>query len=100
MHDNAPSRVSKLTREFFEHKGEKIIEWPPSNPNLNPFENLWLVVKMKLYEGSKQCNSKADQWESIKTIMSGIEPVEVKKLKSFDNRLPLVIEKNHLYIRM
>ena len=37
MHDNAPSHVSKLTHEFFEHKrftGEKIMEWIPSSPNL------------------------------------------------------------------
>ena len=60
MHDNAPSHISKLTREFSKHKsctGEKIMEWPPSNPDLNPIENLWSAVK-KLYKGSKQYNSK------------------------------------------
>ena len=37
---------------------------------------------MKLYEGGKQYNSKADLWEAIKTIMSEIEPTEVKNVLS------------------
>ena len=43
--------------EFFEHKrftGEKIREWAPSSPNLNPIKKLYSIVKMKLYEGDKQ----------------------------------------------
>ena len=35
---------------------------------------------MKLYEGGKQYNSKADLWEAIKTTMSEIESAEVKKI--------------------
>ena len=56
MHNN----VSKLTREFFEHKrlaGEKIMEWPPLNPDLNPIKNLSSVVKMKFKESSKWTKS-------------------------------------------
>ena len=33
---------------------------------------------MKLYEGGKQYNSNADQWETSKTSMSENKPVEVK----------------------
>ena len=43
LHDNA-SQVSKLAGEFFEHKRftvEKIMEWLPSCPGLNPIVNLW-----------------------------------------------------------
>ena len=63
MHDNAPSHISKLTCEFFEYKRfirEKIKKWPPSSPDQNLIKNLWSVVKMELYEGGKQYNSKAD----------------------------------------
>ena len=34
---------------------------------------------MKLYEGGKQYNNKAGQWEVIKTTMSEIESTELKK---------------------
>ena len=82
MYNNAPSHVSKLIDEFFEHErftGEKIMKWLPSSPDLNLIKNLWSMVKMKLYEGGKQYNNKADLWEAIKTTMSEIESAEVKK---------------------
>ena len=63
MHDNAPSHVSKLICEFFEHgrfTGEKIIEWLPSSLDLKPIKNQWSIIKIKLYESGKQNNSKAD----------------------------------------
>ena len=56
MHDNAPSHASRLTRQILEAKrisGERIMEWPPQNSDLNPIENLWSIVKMKLYEDGK-----------------------------------------------
>ena len=48
MHDSTPFYVPKLTCELFEHKrfrGEKIMEWSPSNPDLNPTENLLSIEK-------------------------------------------------------
>ena len=100
IHDIAPSHVSKLIHEFFEHKRfaeEKIMEWPSSSPELNPIENLCSIVKMKLYEGGKQYNSIADQWEAIKATMLKIDPAEIKEkiTKSMNNRLLAIIEKSH-----
>ena len=67
---------------------------------------------MKLYEGSKQYNCKADLWEAIKTTMSETEPTGVKKLtksmgkitgicqvQDLDDRLLAIIEKGY-YIKM
>ena len=87
--------------KFFEHKkftGKKIMEWLPSSPELNSIKNLWSIMKMKLYKGGKQYNSKVDIWNAMKTFIEEIEPAEVKKLKSI-NRLLAVIEKDH-YIKM
>lgn len=50
-------------------------------PDLNLDSYLCSAVKIKLYEGGNQYNSKQDLWERIKTTMSDIEPAELKKKK-------------------
>ena len=45
------------------------MEWPKSSPDLNLIKNLQSFMKMKLYEGGKQYNSKVDLWEGVKTSM-------------------------------
>ena len=63
------------------------MKWPPSNHDLNPIENLQLIVKVKLYESGKQYNSNVILQEAIKTTMSEIEPSGVKRLtKSMHNK--------------
>ena len=42
-------------------------------------KNLWSIVKLKLYSGGKQYNSKVDLWEAIKTTMFEIEPAVIEK---------------------
>ena len=57
------------------------MEWLPWSPDLNLIKNLWSIVKMKLYEGSKQYNSTADLLEAIEITMSETEPAKVKNNK-------------------
>ena len=51
--------VNSLNIERFTR--EKIMEWRVSSPDLNSIENLWSIVKMKLYESGKQYNCKAER---------------------------------------
>ena len=63
------------------------MKWPPSSPDVNLIENLWSIMKMKLYDSGKLYNSKADLSEAIKTMILEIEPAEVIELtNSMDNR--------------
>ena len=49
------------------------MKWPQLNPNLNLIENIWSIVKMKLYVADKQNKINANIREVIKTFMSEIE---------------------------
>jgi transposase len=49
MQDNAPCHTSKVVTEFIEQTDFEFIKWPPYSPDLNPIENVWAWIKMKLY---------------------------------------------------
>ena len=56
MQDNAPSHAAHLTLDFLKKsfvKNATIMEWLPNSPDLNPIENMWNIIKRKVYANSK-----------------------------------------------
>ena len=104
MHDNAPLYASKFTRAFLQSKGisdSKIMNWPPQSPDLNPIENLWAVIKMRLYPDAKQYRSKNELWDAIKQVCADLKPEEIKNLTdTMDDRVFAVVEQNGGHINM
>ena len=78
------------------------MNWPANSPDLNPIENLWAILKEKLYHGGKQYNNKNDLWDSIKTICSNIEPqtqTQIQNLtKSIDKRIATILKNKGSYV--
>ena len=44
------------------------IEWPPQSPDLNPIENVWSILKQKLYDIKDIINSLEDLKKYIKVM--------------------------------
>ena len=76
------------------------MEWPPNSPDLNPIENMWSIIKRKVYANGKQFRSKNKLWNAIQAAAKEISTDEVLKLtSSMDRRLIAVVASHGAYIK-
>ena len=102
MQDNAPSHSARATKEYLASlgfKNQKLMVWPPNSPDLNPIENLWAIIKRKVYSNGKQFSSKTELWEAIQGAMRSLDSTTIKNLtNSVNKRIFEVINRNGRYI--
>ena len=74
---------------------------PANSPDLNPIENLWSIIKRRVYVNGRQFKTKNELWEAIFDVWKNITPQEIKNLiVSVDKRLFTVTKRGekHLYM--
>ncbi|KAG1627282.1 hypothetical protein G6F44_012226 [Rhizopus delemar] len=49
QHDNNPKHTSRLTQKWFVYNKVQLLDWTAYSPDLNPIENLWDYLKVRLY---------------------------------------------------
>lgn len=90
QHDNDPKHTSKVVKEFLAQKKVKVLDWPAMSPDLNPIEQIWQLLKVKV----KARNPSGipalktiiqEEWDAIAA------PVCEKYVKSMSRRLQAVI---------
>ena len=92
--DNAPAHKSKSTKLWLNKNGINVMKWPPFSPDLNPIENIWSIIKFKLYKDNKKYTTLDELWERIVKEANSITKDEIKSLvSSVDKRLLLVLQK-------
>jgi hypothetical protein len=95
--DNDPKHKSRKAKSFIERNNINTVNFPPYSPDLNPIENVWSLIKRKLYKSRYNTIEEFNQdiineWNSVS--------LEVIKaiVGSMRKRLELVIKNNGNHI--
>lgn len=89
--DNVRFHTTPETVTYLHENGITLIEWPPWSPDLNPIENLWNVLKARVYARFPQTMEEMEQmireeWEATDlTFISHI-------CRSMPRRLQLLLD--------
>ncbi len=50
MQNNVPIHAAKKSKLWLQEMSIEVMNWPPYNPDLNPIENLWALLKKEAYK--------------------------------------------------
>lgn len=97
MQDNATPHTALITREWLRENQLETLPWPPYSPDLNPIENVWGLLKNKLYHNMPvTLNAVMD---TVRQMWLALTPVYAQCLAgSMSKRCRLVILRRGLRV--
>jgi transposase len=93
LHDNDKKFKSIVVTAWLHNAGISVLDFPPYSPDLNPIENLWHIVQVKVDE--HDCETPKQLEDAVRAEWSALSPDLCRTLaRSMPDRLRAVIEAN------
>ena len=100
MQDNCSIHKAKTVVDYLAQKQIQTLDWPPQSPDLNAIENVWAIIKQKLYQNNQPPTTKAELIHQVFTIWQSFDETLLERLSdSFPRRLHGVIEKKSQWLK-
>lgn len=80
VEDGAPAHCAQHTKNARATLGIKNLTHPPSSPDLNPIETMWLIVKTKVAAMERQATTLEEQWGQVQVAWDAISIETVNAL--------------------
>lgn len=91
--DNVRFHTTPETVTYLHEKGVTLIEWPPWSPDLNPIENVWNVLKARVYARFPQ--SMEEMETVIREEWAELDLKFISRIcRSMPRRLQLLLDNN------
>ena len=77
--DNASIHASRHSIKWFTKKEISLLEWPARLPDLNPLENLWVLLVRRFYADTKHYSTEYELKGAIKKAWDDTDPLILSK---------------------
>ena len=98
--DNDPKHTAKSIQGWLFEQPFVVMEWPAQPPDLSPIENMWALLKNRLYRDYEQPpRGMSEHWDRIAETWYKITKEECRKvIETMPNRCQQVIAKKGYWI--
>jgi hypothetical protein len=98
--DNDPKHTARSVQEWFAEQSFEVMVWPSQSPDLNPIENIWALLKKRLYRDyDRPAKGMLAHWDRIHKTWYKITKQECQRvIDTIPERCRQVIAKKGYWI--
>ena len=96
--DNDPKHTSKKAKDWFLNNNIDVLSWPPQSPDINPIENIWSSLKLKLNRYENLPSGILELWDRVSKEWNDISKTECRNvIESMPKRIRALLKAKGAY---